>query len=454
MHFTSIDPASEKTLASYSHMDATHVERTIAQCVRAQQAWAQKPIAERAAVLRRLAAVLLAQAPRVASMITAEMGKPLSQARAEVEKCATACTYYADRAEELLAPRHVDVPQATATIHAEALGIVLCIMPWNFPLWQFIRFAAPALMAGNGILLKHAPTTWGSAFEAVRMCREAGVPEELVACLVIDVADVATVIADARVRAVTFTGSTRGGAAVAALAGANVKKSVLELGGSDAYVVLDDANVEEAARICVESRCTNSGQSCIAAKRFIVQRGVIDAFTDAAMQHLRTMHVGDPLDEATRIGPLARRDLRDGLLDQVRRAVEGGAVAQSWHDVPDVGFYVAPTLLTNVDADNVALTEELFGPVAAIVEASDDADALALANASRYGLGGAVFTADPARALWFAQRLECGTVAVNDMVRSDARLPFGGVKDSGYGRELGPHGIMEFVNVKSVVVRA
>lgn len=452
MQFTSVNPATLDTLASYNLMSAADVNNAIAKCSRAQTAWAALPLLERADVIRRLGSVLLAQAPTVANMITAEMGKPLAQARAEVEKCASACTYYADVAEELLAVRHVNTEHTSATIHTEALGIVLCIMPWNFPLWQFIRFAAPALIAGNGIVLKHAPTTWGSAFEAVRLCKEAGIPEDLVACLVIDVADVAPVIAHSNVRAVTFTGSTKGGAAVASMAGANVKKSVLELGGSDAYVVLDDAHVEHAARMCVESRCTNSGQSCIAAKRFIVHRHVINEFTTAAMRFMQAMVVGDPLDVATRIGPLARRDLRDGLLDQVRRAVAGGAVTHSWHDVPDTGFYVAPMILTNVHEDNVACTEELFGPVASIIEAADDADALALANASRYGLGSAVFSADLERASWFAQRLQAGSVAVNDMVRSDARLPFGGVKDSGYGRELGPHGIMEFVNVKSVVV--
>jgi len=452
MQFTSVNPATQETLASYNLMSALDVGEAIAKCSRAQAAWSGMPLVERADVIRRLGSVLLAQAPSVAGMITAEMGKPLTQALAEVEKCASACSYYADHADELLAVRRVETEHTSAAIHTEALGIVLCIMPWNFPLWQFIRFAVPALIAGNGIVLKHAPTTWGSAFEAIRMCKEAGVPEDLVACLVIAVADVAAVIADTRVRAVTFTGSTQAGAAVASIAGANVKKSVLELGGSDAYVVLDDANVEHAARMCVESRCTNSGQSCIAAKRFIVHRHVINEFTTAAMRHMRAMVVGDPLDVFTRIGPLARRDLRDGLLDQVRRAVAGGAVAHSWHDIPDIGFYVAPMILTNVHGDNVAFIEELFGPVASIVEAADDADALALANASRYGLGSAVFSADLERASWFAQRLQAGSVAVNDMVRSDARLPFGGVKDSGYGRELGPQGILEFVNVKSVVV--
>jgi len=453
MHFTSIDPATQEQLATFEWMNASDVEQAIAACSRAQQAWARRPLVERSEVIRRLGALLLVHASTVAQVITAEMGKPIAQATSEVEKCETACLYYAEHAEELLATKHVSTEHTSASINYEALGVVLCVMPWNFPLWQFIRFAVPALIAGNGILLKHAPSTWGCAFEAARLCMEAGVPEGLVACLVVDVPDVASVIADRRVHAVTFTGSTSGGASVAAIAGAHVKKSVLELGGSDAYVILDDADVAEAARRCVESRCLNSGQSCIAAKRFIVQRSVLDEFTTAVMHLMQTMTIGDPRDAATRIGPLARRDLRDGLLDQVGRAVVGGAVRHSWHDVPGVGFYVAPTVLTNVTEHNVAFTEELFGPVAAITEATDDENALALANASRYGLGSAVFTRDASRAQWFAQRLHAGTVAVNDYVRSDVRLPFGGVKDSGYGRELGPQGIMEFVNVKTVVIR-
>lgn len=451
--FISTNPATEVEIGRYPFMTDAETEAMLHQAVRAQAAWAMRTLDERCTVIKRLGEILISQADAIAPMITREMGKPLAQSRAEVLKCATVCTYYAEHAEHLLAEELIDTEFAQSGVRYDPLGLVLSIMPWNFPLWQFFRFAVPALLAGNGVVLKHAPTTWGCAFEAVRCCREAGIPEELVCCLLADVPQVANVIADRRIRAVTFTGSTRGGAAVAAAAGAAVKKCVMELGGSDAYMVLEDADVEHAARICVASRTTNSGQSCVAAKRFIVHQAVRNAFTDYVIDGMLSLTVGDPFDAATQIGPLARRDLRDGLLEQVRASVADGAVAHGGASIDGPGWFVAPTVLTNVMPTNPAFTEELFGPVAAIIEATDDDHALQLANASRYGLGSAVFTRSEERATRFVRGVEAGMVVVNDMVRSDARLPFGGVKDSGFGRELGPLGIREFVNAKTFARR-
>lgn len=471
--FASVNPATEEIVAEYSLHGHTEVDRIIDAAARAQVAWARRPFHERLHVLRAIGAMLEQHIDDAARLITIEMGKPIAQARAEVTKCAAACAYYADHAEEMLAAMPVASTYRRSDVRFDPLGVVLSIMPWNFPFWQFFRFAIPALAAGNGILLKHAPNTMGCALLATQMCHDAGVPEDLVAALVIDVPDVERVIADRRVRAVTFTGSTRGGAAVAALAGANVKKTVLELGGSDAYIVCDDADVLRAADLCVESRCINSGQSCIAAKRFIVHDDVADVFIDAVTERMAAHVVGDPMREDTTIGPLARKDLRDILADQVDRAVDAGAEIIRPHDErrnnivwpygwrpsnyvlnlgEATGWYFKPVVLANVRPGNPACTEELFGPVAAVMRVTSDAEAVAVANASRYGLGAAVFTQHEDRAEFFVRELQAGSVFVNDYVRSDVRLPFGGVKDSGYGRELGVFGLREFVNIKSVVV--
>lgn len=453
--FTTINPTTEAELERYVWHTPAQVDRVIARAASAQHAWAQQPLQHRLDIIRRLGAVLHAHADQIAHRITMEMGKPIVQARAEAEKCVTVCDYYADHAGAFLADLPVATSYARSSVRFDPLGVVLSIMPWNFPFWQFIRFVVPAVAAGNGVLLKHAPSTMGCALLAVELCHRAGIPEELVQALIIDIPDVERVIADARVRAVTFTGSTGGGAAVAALAGSYVKKTVLELGGSDAYIVCDDADVEHAARQCVASRCINSGQSCIAAKRFIVQASVADAFTEAVIAHMASQVVGDPLSPGTTIGPMARMDLRDALVDQVHRTVHAGAHLVFPRDPLDHGqrrgWFIAPSVLTGVQRSMPAAIEEVFGPVAVILTAETDDEAVAIANASRFGLGAAVFTADASRADAMVAKLDAGNVFVNDYVRSDARMPFGGVKDSGYGRELGPFGLREFVNVKSVV---
>ncbi|MBU3740685.1 MAG: NAD-dependent succinate-semialdehyde dehydrogenase [Candidatus Kapabacteria bacterium] len=454
-HFTTINPATEAEIATYAWHGHHDVDRMIAAAAAAQRAWSTMPLERRLDALRTLGAVLSSHVDLAAHTITTEMGKPLSQARAEVEKCVTACDYYVQHAIEILAEQKVPTDYRRSAVRFEPLGVILSIMPWNFPLWQFFRFVVPALAAGNGVLLKHAPSTTGSALLATRLCHIAGIPEELVQTLIIDIPDVERVIADRRIRAVTFTGSTGGGAAVASLAGSYVKKCVLELGGSDAYIVCADADVAHAASQCVASRCINSGQSCIAAKRFIVDASIAEAFTEAVIGAMAAQTVGDPMLPDTTIGPMARLDLRDALIDQVHRSVAAGAQLAFPRDPLDHGqhrgWFIAPSVLAHVAGNHPAATEEIFGPVAAIMTASSDTEAITLANASRYGLGAAVFTSDPERAEHLVAQLDAGNVFVNGYVRSDARMPFGGVKDSGYGRELGPFGLREFVNVKSVI---
>ena len=415
--------------------------------------WSATSHTSRREILERTADVLDALRDELAHMMTVEMGKPLSQARAEVDKCSAACRYLASVAATTLASEWIDIDGARAELRYDPMGVVLAIMPWNFPLWQFIRFAAPAILAGNAVVLKHAPNVMGSAQMMVSALHEAGVPFDLVQHLRIDETAVARVIADPQIRAVTFTGSTRGGSAVAALAGASVKKTILELGGNDPYIVFDDADIAAAVEACVRGRMVNSGQSCIAAKRFLVHASVLGEVTERLAAAFDALRVGDPMDDATEIGPLARRDLRDGLLDQVERSRALGARAlthRSQSDMPVNGWYVAPMLLTDASLESPLFREELFGPVAGVWPFTTEEEAVAMANDSRYGLAAAVFTQDPERASRIATQLHCGTVAINDFVRSDMRLPFGGVKDSGYGRELGTIGLREFTSIKVI----
>lgn len=416
-------------------------------------AWSATSHTSRREIVERTADVLDALRDELAHMMTVEMGKPRSQARAEVDKCSAACRYLASVAATTLASEWIDIDGARAELRYDPMGVVLAIMPWNFPLWQFIRFAAPAILAGNAVVLKHAPNVMGSAQMMVSALHEAGVPFDLVQHLRIDETAVARVVADPQIRAVTFTGSTRGGSAVAALAGASVKKTILELGGNDPYIVFDDADIAAAVEACVRGRMVNSGQSCIAAKRFLVHASVLGEVTERLAAAFDALRVGDPMDDATEIGPLARRDLRDGLLDQVERSRALGARAlthRSQSDMPVNGWYVAPMLLTDASLESPLFREELFGPVAGVWPFTTEEEAVAMANDSRYGLAAAVFTQDPERASRIATQLHCGTVAINDFVRSDMRLPFGGVKDSGYGRELGTIGLREFTSVKVI----
>lgn len=437
----------------YDEDSLERVHAVLATAHTASCTWSATSHTSRREIVERIADVLDALRDELAHMMTVEMGKPLSQARAEVDKCSTACRYLASVAATTLASEWIDIDGARTELRYDPMGVVLAIMPWNFPLWQFIRFAAPAILAGNAVVLKHAPNVMGSAELMVSALHEAGVPVDLVQHLRIDETAVARVIADPRIRAVTFTGSTRGGSAVAALAGAAVKKTILELGGNDPYIVFGDADIAAAVEACVRGRMVNSGQSCIAAKRFLVHASVLGEVTDRLAAAFDALSVGDPMDDATEIGPLARRDLRDGLLDQVERSLALGArvlTHRSQSDMPVNGWYVAPMLLTDASQESPLFREELFGPVAGVWSFTTDEEAVAMANDSRYGLAAAVFTQDLERASRIAAQLQCGTVAINDFVRSDVRLPFGGVKDSGYGRELGTIGLREFTSIKVI----
>lgn len=437
----------------YDEDSLERVHTVLAAAHTASCTWSATSHTSRREIVERTADVLDALRDELAHMMTVEMGKPLSQARAEVDKCSAACRYLASVAATTLASEWIDIEGARAELRYDPMGVVLAIMPWNFPLWQFIRFAAPAILAGNAVVLKHAPNVMGSAELMVSALHEAGVPFDLVQHLRIDETAVARVIADPRIRAVTFTGSTRGGSAVAALAGAAVKKTILELGGNDPYIVFGDADIAAAVEASVRGRMVNSGQSCIAAKRFLVHASVLGEVTERLAAAFDALRVGDPMDDVTEIGPLARRDLRDGLLDQVERSLALGArvlTHRSQSDMPVNGWYVAPMLLTDASQESPLFREELFGPVAGVWSFTTDEEAVAMANDSRYGLAAAVFTQDSERASRIAAQLQCGTVAINDFVRSDVRLPFGGVKDSGYGRELGTIGLREFTSIKVI----
>lgn len=444
----SINPYDLTEIARYEPITKVALETCIANSHRAFLALRDTSFEFRAERMRRAADLLEDDAARWGRLMTLEMGKPVAQAEAEARKCAWVCRWYADEAERLLADEVIGTDASRSLVAYRPLGPVLAVMPWNFPFWQVFRFAAPALMAGNTGLLKHASNVTGCSLAIAGIFAEAGFDPDAFQALVLEGSRVERVLADPRVRAATLTGSDAAGRAVGSLAGRHLKPSLLELGGSDPFVVLDDADVDEAARIAVTARMQNNGQSCIAAKRFIVDRSVLGAFTERFVAGVRALRVGDPLDRAVDVGPLARLDLAEEIEDQVRRSVDGGAqvLCGGTRD----GCFYAPTVLGAVDERSVAFREEIFGPVASVVEARDEEDALRLANATPFGLGGSVFTRDRDRGERFARRMDVGCAFVNGMVKSDPRLPFGGVKDSGYGRELAAPGIRAFVNVQSL----
>ena len=451
----SVDPATGKTIREYEEADAGKIASALELADRAWVAWRDRPFAERGAVLRVAAGLLRDRADEHADLMAAEMGKPLAQGRSEIEKCAWVCEWFAENGERLLAREEVKTDASRSYVAYRPLGVVLAVMPWNFPFWQVFRFAAPALMAGNTGVLKHASNVSGCALAIEAVWREAGAPAGVFTTLLVGSAAVDSIIASPHVRAVTLTGSTPAGRAVAAAAGRALKKTVLELGGSDPYVVLEDADLDLAAEVCAAGRLTNTGQSCIAAKRFIVVDPAREAFTERFVAKMRAARFGDPRDPASQLGPLARHDLRDQLHEQVRTSVDRGARLLLGGQVPEgPGAYYAPTVLAEVRPGMPAYDEELFGPVASLIAARDEKDAIRIANGSPFGLGGAVFTRDRARGERIAERdLESGSCFVNAQVHSDPRLPFGGIKDSGYGRELAAFGIREFTNVKTVYVR-
>jgi len=449
----SINPATEEILARFTAATPDEVEAAIAAADAAQRAWRRTSFDERAAAMRRLATHLRAQRAEYARLITLEMGKPIGEAVAEIEKCAWACDFYADRGAVFLGDEVVATSASRSLVAYEPLGVVLAIMPWNYPFWQVFRFAAPALMAGNGALLKHASNIPRCALAVASAFEEAGFPTGLFHTLLLPGAAVESVIRDPRVRAVTLTGSSDVGARVAAVAGAALKKTVLELGGSDPFIVLADADVAAAAATAVRARNQNAGQSCIAAKRFLVAEGVADEFEERFARAVGTLRVGDPLDPATQVGPLARADLREALERQVDASVrEGATVLVGGRRRPGPGYFYEPTVLVGVRDGMPVLAEETFGPVAAVRRVADADEAVAVANGSEYGLGASIWTGDVAAGEALARTIESGAVFINGMVASDPRLPFGGVKRSGWGRELGPFGIREFTNVQTIWV--
>jgi len=453
MPLHSINPFNGETLEQLDATSTAGVEAALAAAEVAATNWAERPFKERATLLGSVAGLLRERRSDLARMMTREMGKLIGEAEAEIEKCALVCDYYAERAfdDGFLADEIIGSDASRSLVAFQPLGPLLAVMPWNFPFWQVFRCAAPALAAGNTLLLKHASNVPRCALTIAELWRDAGAPEGVFQTLLIEADRAEQLVADPRIRAVSLTGSERAGSRVAAVAGEHLKKAVLELGGSDAFVVLDDADLEQAASIAAKSRFMNAGQSCIAAKRFILVDAVADAFIDRFRAAAEALAPGDPLDRDTTLAPLARRDIRDTLHEQVEQSIAAGARLLCGGEPLDrPGWFYAPTLLDGVSPGMPAYEQELFGPVAAIIRARDEADALRIANDSRFGLGGSVWTADTARGEAFARRMACGAAFVNGLVKSDPRLPFGGIKTSGHGRELGALGIREFVNAKTL----
>jgi acyl-CoA reductase-like NAD-dependent aldehyde dehydrogenase len=453
MTIQSINPATEEVIETFEPYSAAQIDEILTTVASAQKRWRDRSFAERADVLRQVAALLRERKDELARAATSEMGKPIVESEAEVEKCAWVCEYYAEGAERFLADEQAPSTATESYVAYRPLGVLLAIMPWNFPYWQALRAAAPALMAGNAVVLKHASNVTRCALEIERLFEDAA-PDTIFRTIVTPGSEVDALIADRRIAAVTLTGSDAAGVAVASAAGHALKKTVLELGGSDAFIVLEDADLDAAAQMAVRARFQNTGQSCIAAKRFIVVEGAAEDFEKKFVEAAEKLKVGDPLDRATQIGPVARGDLRETLAEQVKQSVAMGAKialgGKSIAGPSGKGYYYAPTILTHVTPDMPVFREETFGPAAAVIRARDAEHAVELANDSEFGLGGNLWTRDLARARELARLLESGGVFINGMTASDPRLPFGGVKRSGYGRELSLAGIREFVNVQTV----
>jgi succinate-semialdehyde dehydrogenase/glutarate-semialdehyde dehydrogenase len=449
----SVNPATGETLQTFQPLTDTQVDERLARAERAYRSYRRTALADRARRLTAAAEILEHERDSLGRIMTLEMGKPITAARAEAAKCATACRYYAEHGERLLADEPVDAGAGRSFVRREPIGPVLAVMPWNFPFWQVFRFAAPALMAGNVGLLKHASNVPQCALAIEDIIRRAGFPDDVFQTLLIGSAEVGRVLDDPRVKAASLTGSEPAGAQVASRAGKHIKKTVLELGGSDPFIVMPSADLDRAARIAVEARTINNGQSCIAAKRFIVDRRIAGDFERCFVGAMDALRVGDPMEESTQIGPLATPEILEGLDEQVRRSVAMGArVLTGGRRLERPGNFYAPTVIADAPKGSPAYSEELFGPVAVLFRTDGVDEAVRLANDTEFGLGASAWTTDPAEQARFVDEIEAGMVFVNGMVASDARLPFGGVKRSGYGRELSAYGIHEFVNVKTVRV--
>ena len=451
MAIQTVNPATGELVRSFTELTPREIDEKLDVASRAARLWRRTAIEQRATVVDRAGQILEQRKEEYGRLMTLEMGKPIKAAVDEAAKCATACRFYARHAARFLADEPVAADGERSFVAFEPLGVVLAVMPWNFPFWQVIRFAAPAIAAGNVGLLKHASNVPQCALALEQLFTDAGAPAGVFQSLLIGSHAVAGLLVDDRVAAATLTGSERAGRSVAMVAGEHIKKTVLELGGSDAFVVMPSADLDAAVRTAVTARTINNGQSCIAAKRFIVAEPIADEFTERFVARMRNLVVGDPMDPATNVGPLATEPIRDDLDDQVQRSIAGGArLLLGGTPRPGRGFFYEPTVLTNLAPASPAMCEETFGPVAAIVRARDIGEAIAIANDSRFGLGAAAWTRDRAEMERFARELDAGSVVINGMVASDPRFPFGGVKKSGYGRELSEFGIREFVNIKTV----
>jgi succinate-semialdehyde dehydrogenase/glutarate-semialdehyde dehydrogenase len=455
MTINTINPATGKLIQSYNEMSDTHVSQIIDECQKAFQTWRTVDFSTRAHGIKKIASLLRERKNDYAKLMTEEMGKPIKQAIAEIEKCALTCDHYADHAENYLKSRIIPTEMKKSYVTYQPLGIIFAIMPWNFPFWQIFRFAAPTLMAGNTALLKHAPISTGTAIAIENLFLESGITKNIFRTLIISEDQASNVIHHPAVSAVTLTGSPRAGKAVSAISGSQLKKTVLELGGSDPYLILEDADLELAANACVTSRMLNAGQSCIAAKRLIVIESIQNQFLDLVKKNLDKYKVGNPLDPETDCGPLARKDLRDKVHEQVSRCIELGAEVIMGGKIPaDEGFYYIPTLLKNIKKGMPAYDEEIFGPVISIISAKNEEEAIAIANDTGYGLGAGIFSKDIARAEKIAvEKIQSGSCVINTFLSSNPSLPFGGIKNSGYGRELSAEGILSFVNVKTISIK-
>jgi succinate-semialdehyde dehydrogenase/glutarate-semialdehyde dehydrogenase len=450
--FKSIFPYNEELIAEYPVMDDAQLDKAINKAADAYLVWKKMSFGERAAVLKQVAAILRRDQEMLATLITREMGKIIAESRGEVEKCAVTALYYADHAETFLQDEILEAGYTKSFVSYQPIGVVLGIMPWNFPFWQVFRYAAPTLMAGNTTLLKHAPNVCGCAIAMEKIFLEAGAPKGVFTSLIIDTPAVEKILSSDAVQAVTLTGSERAGSSVASIAGRFIKKSVMELGGSDALILLPDADMQAAVSVALNSRMLNAGQSCIGAKRFIILKEAEVAFSQEFLKQLKNLKQGDPFDQNISTGPMARTDLVQTLEAQLKNSVKKGARLEYGGEVEGCNF--KPALLSRVTEGMPAFDEETFGPLAALIVAKDESEAIRLANDSRYGLAGSVWTRDLEKGIAMAKKMETGAVFINALVKSDARLPFGGIKKSGYGRELGRHGILEFVNAKTIAAEA